>query len=360
MKVYELDTPAVLVDVDLLKANIEGMAQETARLGIKLRPHAKTHKSPEIAAMQLDAGACGITVAKLSEAEIMAGYGVDDILVAYPLVGPAKLTRLKDLVRKTKVTVSVDSAAVARGIAEVGETIAVPVPVCVEVNTGQNRCGLEPGRATVEFVKSLAALPGIKVTGLMTHAGHAYQARNLNELRQIARGEAFLLADTCELLRKAGLPVDEISVGSTPTARFMAEMDGVTEIRPGTYVFNDYNMVCLGVAEVHQCALTVLSTVVSRPAGNRFVLDAGSKTLSSDPSVRGRGYGFIKGCDCTVTRLSEEHGVVEAEVEVVIGDRVEIIPNHCCPVVNLTDSLYLRKGQEIVGELKVRARGMNR
>jgi len=360
LKVDELDTPAVLIDVDLLKVNIEEMAREAARLGIRLRPHAKTHKSPEIAGMQLDAGACGVTVAKLTEAEVMAAYGIDDILVAYPVIGRTKLARLKDLAEKTKVTVTVDSETAAQGVAEVGEAIGVPVPVYVEVNTGQNRCGLEPGRATVEFVKSLAALRGIEVVGLMTHAGHAYQARNLNELRQIARGEAFLLADTRELLGKAGLQIDEISVGSTPTAHFMSEMSGITEIRPGTYAFNDYNMVSLGVAEIQRCALTVLSTVVSRPAGNRFVLDAGSKTLSSDPNVRGRGYGFIKGYNCVISRLSEEHGVVETEVEAGIGDRVEIIPNHCCPVVNLTDSVYLRKGEEVVGELKVRARGMNR
>ena len=213
--------------------------------------------------MQIDAGASGITVAKLGEAEVMADAGLDDLLVAYPIVGEAKLARLRALGDRARVRVSLDSVEVAQGVGSVGSA-ADPVEVLIEVDAGHHRMGRPPGRPTAALVTQVARIPGVEVVGLLSHAGHAYQAEP-DDVAAIASREAADLADTAEACRRAGVQIREISVGSTPTARAVSGAAGITESRPGTYVFNDVQQMRLGVASEHDCAARVLATVVARP-----------------------------------------------------------------------------------------------
>jgi D-serine deaminase-like pyridoxal phosphate-dependent protein len=362
MHVEELDTPVLVFDLDVLETNIEGMADAARRTGVGLRPHTKTHKSPEIARMQLEAGASGITVAKLGEAEVMADAGFDDILVAYPIVGDDKLARLRALRERARVCVSLDSLEVAEGVGRIGRETGDPVELLVEVDTGQHRLGRPPGAPTVELLTEIARLEGIEIVGLLSHGGHAYAATP-EELPALAAREVADMADTAEACARAGIPIREISVGATPTALSQAHAHGVTEIRPGTYVFNDVQQMRLGVAAESDCAARVLATVVSRPWEQRFVIDAGSKSLSSDggdgPPFPGRG--VIAGRpDLRLDFLTEEHGVGHIEPgggNLRVGDRLEVIPVHVCSCVNLFDVATGVRGGTVEREFAIAGRG---
>ena len=359
----DVDTPALLVDLDVAERNVRGMAKVAAGAGVKLRPHTKTHKCPEIARWQVDAGASGITVAKLGEAEVMADAGFDDLLVAYPIWGRPKLERLRAIAERARVRVSLDSVEVAEGVGTVGQALGRPIPVLVEVDTGHHRLGRAPGEPSVALATEVAAVDGIELLGLITHGGHAYAATDADELRAAAEREGLDLVETAEACRAAGLPIEEVSVGSTPTARAVAGVAGVTEIRPGTYVFNDVQQMRLGVATVEDCAARVLVTVIARPAGDRFAVDGGSKTFSSDgadAAPRFPGKGVVVGRpDLRLDFFSEEHGVghVEGDGELRIGDRLEVIPLHACSCVNLHDvALGVRNGV-VERELAIEGRG---
>lgn len=360
--IEDLDTPVLLWDLDILQHNISEMATVAADAGIRLRPHTKTHKTPEVARMQVDAGATGITVAKLGEAEVMAEAGFNDLLIAYPILGAAKLARLRELMERAQVRVSLDSLEVAEGLATVGHDRGQPVQVLVEVDTGLHRMGRPPGQPSAELVTEIATLNGVEVIGLLTHAGHAYAATTPDELRAIAALEVDDLVRTAELCERSGVPLREISVGSTPTARAVAGLAGVTEMRPGTYVFNDVDQMRLGVAREDSCAARVLATVVSQPVGTRFLIDAGSKCLTSDggdgPPFPGRG--VIAGRpELRLDFLNEEHGVGHAEQGQPprIGDRLQVIPLHVCPCVNLFDVAYGVRGGEVEREFAIAGRG---
>jgi D-serine deaminase-like pyridoxal phosphate-dependent protein len=359
-----LDTPALVIDLDRMERNIAGMAAIARAAGVRLRPHAKTHKSPEIARMQVEAGASGITVAKLGEAEVMADAGLDDILVAYPIVGGAKLARLRALRERARVRVSLDSADVARGIGSIASR-AAPVEVLVEVDTGHHRMGRPPGAPTAELVAEVARIPGVEVAGLISHGGHAYGA-GVAELEDVAGREARDLGVTAEACARAGVEIREISVGATPTARWVAGAAGVTETRPGTYVFGDVQQMRLGVTTESDCAATVLTTVVARPWEDRFVIDAGSKSLTSDggdePPFPGRGV-ILGRPDLRLDFLTEEHGVGHVEPgggDVRIGDRLSVIPLHICPCVNLFDAAAGVRGDRVERDLAIAARGRSR
>ncbi|HEX3200310.1 MAG TPA: alanine racemase, partial [Actinomycetes bacterium] len=209
----ELETPALLVDLDVLEANLAEMAAVAARAGVRLRPHTKTHKSPEIAHMQVAAGAAGITCAKLGEAEVMADAGLDDLLIAYPLVGDDKLRRLAALLERAGVRVTLDSVEVAEGLGRLGRELGRDVEVLVEVDTGLHRLGRPPGPPTADLVGRVARVPGVQVAGLLTHAGHAYRAPTATELRRLAEREVLDLVETAELCRRQGIDLAEISVG---------------------------------------------------------------------------------------------------------------------------------------------------
>lgn len=322
-------TPVAVCDERVMEANLEAMARLAALAGLALRPHAKTHKSAFVAERQLDHGAVGLTVATLTEAEVFAAAGVDDLLLAHPPVGDAKLRRLVALSgRVRRLAVSTDDAGVALGVPSA-------VEILWEVDTGGHRIGTAPGASTADAVVELIArgFDPARLRGLVTHAGHAYAVD-----RETAAAEEWEgLAGSADELRRRGVTVAELSVGSTPTAAFArrAAQAGITEMRPGTYVYGDANQVTLGSAGLDDCALGVVATVVSSHP-DRFVVDAGSKALSADLRVAGlNGFGIVLGRPgVTVARLSEEHAVVEGGTAPV-GDRIVIIPAHVCTTVNL-------------------------
>jgi len=365
MPVEDLDTPSLLVDLDVLERNVEAMAAVARDAGVGLRPHTKTHKSPEIARMQVDAGASGITVAKLGEAEVMIDAGLDDVYVAYPIVGAPKLERLGALLERAQVRVSLDSVEVAEGLGRVGKDVGRDVPVLIDVDTGLHRMGREPGEPSARLALDVAAVSGVEVIGLSTHAGHAYRATDPVELRRIGEREAIGVVETAERCAHEGLPIGVVSVGSTPTARIAAGVDGVTEIRPGTYVFNDVQQMRLGVATEAACAARILTTVVARPTAERFLIDAGTKSFSGDggdgPPLPGRGFVAARP-DLIIDFMNEEHGVghLVGDTELRIGDRLEVIPLHVCSAVNLFDSAFAIRAGEVDREIAITARGMVR
>lgn len=364
MMIDALDTPVLLVDLPRMERNVRTMAEFAGDAGVKLRPHVKTHKIPALAHLQLRAGARGVTVAKVGEAEVMAAAGIDDILVCYPVLGIEKLDRLAHLARGARLTVAVDSFEAAQQLAEAAARHRIHFDVFLEVDSGLHRCGLPPGDPIVDLAKQLQSLDGLEITGVCTHAGHAIAATTPGERDSIARHEGESVVFTRDRLYTAGIPIREVSVGSSATVRVSGRVPGVTEIRPGTYIFNDHMQMTAGACTADDCALTVLSTVVSCPSPDRAILDAGSKCLSSDfhhMTERMLGYGYIKGSRGTlVSRLSEEHGVVDltqADRSLAIGDRVEIIPNHACAALNLWDVLHGVRDGEVETVWPVLARG---
>ncbi|HEV2107179.1 MAG TPA: alanine racemase [Thermomicrobiales bacterium] len=357
----DLDTPCLVVDESRLQANIAEMASFAASAGVGLRPHIKTHKTPEIARLQLAAGAVGLTCAKLGEAEIMVGLaGADDVLLAYPTVGETKIARLLALMERARITVALDSREAGRALCQAMAAQDRILDVYVEVNTGQDRAGAHFGDEAVSLAKDLARIPGLRVIGIMTHEGQA-NAAEPDQLESVALEAGRAIVATAEAIRAAGIDIQEVSVGSTPAAKFTPTVPGVTEMRPGTYVFNDNSAFRHGRTGPEDCALHILATVVSRPAPDRAVIDAGSKTLTMDPSKSHPGHGYIVGHpNARIARISEEHGVVllpEGEDGFHVGHRVEIIPNHVCPAVNLQDQLFILRDGRLADVWDIAARG---
>jgi D-serine deaminase-like pyridoxal phosphate-dependent protein len=360
--VEDLPTPNVLVDLDVLERNIARMATRARDAGVSLRPHVKTHKCPEVAALQRAAGCRGLCLAKVGEAECFADAGFDDLFLAYPVVGEDRARRLLALADRVHLSVGVDSVEGARTLAGPFREAGRRLDVRLKVDVGYGRVGVPPEKA-LGVARRLAHVPGLRLRGAFTHAGHAYGARTTRGIERIARQEGERLVRVVEKLRRSGLPAEEASVGSTPTAARVMEVPGVTECRPGNYVFHDASQVALGTCAVEDCALTVLATVVSVPDAERAVVDAGSKTLSSD-ALRPRpgGYGQVLGRKTRVAKLSEEHGLlaVEPGERFRVGERVRLLPNHACVVVNLHDRLMGVSQGRVEAVLPVAARGLVR
>ena len=356
--ISDLDTPAVLIDLDRLERNVARMAEKARAAGVALRPHCKTHKLPEVARMQLNAGARGITLAKVGEAEVFAAQGFDDIFLAYPIVGAQKARRLLALADRVRLAVGADSVAGARTLADAFAAAGRQLDVMLKIDVGLHRAGVLPEQA-LALAQQLVDLKGLRLRGIFTHAGQGYGCETTEALAGTGHHEGDSMAAVARELRGAGLPCDVVSVGSTPTALF-AMRPGVTESRPGTYVYYDASEVSLGVCTMDDCAISVLATVVSTPAADRAVLDAGSKTLSNDIlRPKASGNGWIVGRESRLQRLSEEHGVVGVVPgeSFTVGERVRIIPNHACVVSNLVDSVYAVRGGQVEAEWRVAARG---
>lgn len=372
----DLPTPAVLVERPRLAANIRRMQHLADNAGVALRPHAKTHKSPLVARLQLEAGAVGICCAKLGEAEVFVDAGIGDVRLPYPLA-PVHAPRLLALQAKARVSFVVDHLDVARGWSEAMQAAGATADVLVKVDVGFHRCGISPDpAAAVPFLQAVAALPGLRLAGILSHAGHAYHAHSDDELRQMAKAEVATMGTLAHEARAAGVAIGEVSAGATPPARYSlpAGRDTFTEFRPGNYVYFDRTMVGLGAALRRDCALSVLATVVSAPAGDRVILDCGSKTLAADGA---RGFAAAPGHGdvyrdviasagsapdphLIVERLSEEHATVrvaDGAAPLEPGDRVRVVPNHACVVSNLTDAAWLVEGPEVVEPLPIAARG---
>ena len=382
MLVSDLSTPALLVDAARLAANIDRMQGQADAAGVALRPHAKTHRTAEIAAMQTDRGARGLTVATLDEAEAFAAAGFRDLRLATPVAGPQKLARIAALLDAgVRVTFTVDTEAGARlaSAAFAGRTEAVGV--LLEIDTGQHRCGV-PLATAVALGQAVAALPGLALVGVLTHGGHGYDGPAPGEtprdaLVRAMESERDGLLDAAARLGAAGLldsTTAEISLGSTPTFSVFepATRDGfrVTEARPGAYVFGDAQQVALGAVDLRDCALMCLATVLSKrrfdDGTEQAIVDAGKKTLTSDTGAGVDGFGtvlysprtMVENMHARVVRLSEEHGTVETPGGLIydVGDPVFLVPNHACVAVATRRSLFAVDGDEVVGEWAVLAR----
>lgn len=357
----ELDTPCLVLDLDRLEGNIQRMAQLVAGAGVRLRPHAKTHKLVQVAERQLAAGAAGLTVAKLGEAELFADHGIRDLFIAYPLWGAEKWERLCRLAERAQVGVGADSYEVFAGMATAARARGLSIPVRIEVDTGFGRCGVQSIDQARGLAEQLSKLRGVELVGLMSFAGQTYGAGPAH-VRDAAISDAARLLEVAQALRQSGFELPEISVGSTPSAVHVADLDGITEFRPGTYVFSDRDQAALGWGTLEECALTVLATVVSRPTPTRAVIDAGTKTLSSDPAATGGGWGVIRGHPhWQLASLSEEHGVLELPPgEGPIGTPVEIVPNHACAALNLHNWVAVARAGMIEDWWRVEGRGLVR
>jgi len=380
--VDRLRTPAVLIDKPKALRNIERMQAKANARGIRLRPHSKTHKSPVIAQWQIERGAVGICCAKLGEAEVFADSGINDIRLPYPL-NPSNADRVVALLNRTQLSFVVDHPVVAKQWSDAMVLRGKQVDVLVKIDVGFHRCGIDPdSRDTLPMLKAVAALPGLRFRGLLSHAGQAYHAHSEDELIKMAEAEARTMRDLAERCRTNGVPVAEVSAGATPPARYSLQQEGFSEYRPGNYVYFDRTQIALGAATLDDCALSVLATVVSKPARDRIVLDSGSKTLTNDAA---RGFAPLEGhgtvlrlpggrtppgghlsagdlavdTDLVVERLSEEHAtvrVLSGRTDLEPGDRVQIIPNHSCVVSNLVDQAWLVDGLR-VEPLPIAARG---
>ena len=332
MDAIDLDTPALYVDLDVLENNIARMQEQCRGWGVDLRPHVKTHKIPEVAQMQLDAGAIGITVAKLGEAEVLPG---DDVLVAYPLV-KAKVPRLRELAKKRRVKVAVDSVEVARDLQGI-ETL-------VEIDVGVGRTGAQSAEQAVAIAKACSDFQGI-----------FYWPSWLDEAG--FKAACVKIDAVIDALSGAGFDAKIVSGGSTPGAAKTPLIPRTTEIRPGTYVFYDVSSIEAEACVEADCALRVLTTVVSTSVPGQCVIDAGSKTLSSDVAVVSGTYGRVVGRQWTVRKLNEEHGYVEIHGPARIGEKVWVVPSHVCPTVNLHDEVWYGRRGRVEGNWKVAARG---
>jgi D-serine deaminase-like pyridoxal phosphate-dependent protein len=346
----EFGTPAVVVDLDVVEANIARMQALCEARGVANRPHVKTHKSPQLAAMQLAAGARGITCQKLGEAEVMAQAGIDDILISYNILGEQKLGRLGRLLAMTEVAVAADNPVTIAGLPAAGGIAGRPLPVVVECDTGRKRAGVETPGEAVELARQIAASPHLRFEGLLFYPPEDGWA-------QTQRFHDAALAG----LRDLGLTPRIVSTGGTPNTPHVGELAGATEHRAGTYIFNDRMQMKAGVATLADCALTVYATVVSRAAPERGILDAGSKTLTSDTGGLD-GHGLIlEHPQARIASFAEEHGFLDLSAcnqRPNVGDVVRIVPNHVCVVVNMVDRLVAVRCGEIAGEIAVEARGM--
>ncbi len=347
--ILELDTPAVLIDIDRVEANLRRAQDYADSHGLKLRPHIKTHKLPRFAKRAMDLGAVGITVQKLGEAEVMADAGIREIFLPYNIIGAAKLARLKALHDRIHITVTADSPETVEGLSRTFAGSPTPLTVLVECDTGMGRCGVQTPAAALALAEKITNSPGLAFGGLMTYPAAG----------QVEANSAWLAAAKIAL-SAGGLPPSVVSNGGTPDLWRAHEVTAATEHRPGTYIYMDRFQVAKGVGTTEDCALTVLATVVSRPTEDRAIIDAGSKALTSD-TLGMTGFGLIEAYpEAVIVGLSEEHGTIDltnCASKPKIGDKLRIIPNHACVVSNLFDRVTLIRKDAVVETVKVDARG---
>jgi D-serine deaminase-like pyridoxal phosphate-dependent protein len=352
MKISELDTPALVVDLDIFERNLKRVADYSAAHGLRLRPHTKTHKSPEVARQQLALGAAGLTVAKIGEAEVLApALPPIDLLVAFPIFGAPKVERLKRIVARTPVTVAIDSLAAAEQLRGSG------VAVLVELDVGLGRVGVTPAEA-LDLAEAITRIPGVAFRGITFYPGHI-KREDPEAIAELSR----TISTTVANLRRAGLDPEIVSGGSTPALFHSHEVEGLNEIRPGTYVYNDLNTIASGACTLEDCAASVLVTIVSTPRAGTMIADGGSKTFSSDRLNGATDVTFgriIEAPECRFHKMNEEHGFIDiskAERKFEPGEKLRIIPNHICVVMNLHERVYGIRGGEVEREWKVEARG---
>ncbi len=360
---HDLCTPALICDLDVFESNLKKMADHTRARGIHLRPHAKSHKCPEIARRQIAAGAVGVCVATLREAEVMAEAGVPDILITSELVGEVKVKRLLNLVeRHPDIMVVVDHAANVRELGEAAEAHKIRLKVLIEIDVGTQRTGTAPGAPTLELAQAIARTPHLQLVGVQAYAGHASHTVGF-EQRKAAEERAMTQAfETQQLLKKNGIAADLITGGCTGTYNIESQLPFPVELQAGSYIFMDVNYRRIGgrggdTFDDFGCSLTVLTTVISRPQPMQAIIDAGFKAFATDRAYTPdcKTVGGI-----TYSWCGDEHGKLNlagAEREVRLGDRLEFIVPHCDPNVNLYDSLYVVRGEEVAAIWPIAARG---
>ena len=361
MHVSEIDTPAILIDLDIMERNLQRAAEYARHHDLRLRPHTKTHKIPALGRKQVELGAAGLTVAKVGEAEVMVNSGTPDLLVAYPVIGRRKLDRLMQLARSTRVTVGLDSVAAARQLSDSARESQVNIGVLAEVDVGLGRVGVDPGDELIQLIRNLERMPRLSFEGVTFYPGHI---RSLDDggRRDIEKLSA-TVGEMLAVLKRAGIEPRIVSGGSTPTLFQSHLVSGVNEIRPGTYIFNDKNTVVSGACGYEDCAASILVTVVSTARPGQIIIDGGSKTFSSD-RLGGAGeatYGhFVEAPEAVFTKSNEEHGYVDvrrAGRDFSVGDRLSVVPNHICVCMNLHEQVYGVRGEAVEQIWKVEGRG---
>lgn len=374
---HSLNTPAILVDLDKLDSNIAQMASLAASADLKLRPHTKIHKSTYVSQLQLAAGACGISVSKLSEAEVYADAGQNDIMVVHPFYGDQKFSALKSLVSRTNISCVFDNIQTAHKISQIGQVANIKIPLLLKIDTGCNRFGIAPGEPALKMAKEVTKMPGVELAGILTHECATDQTSG-GGVEKVAYASASAMSMTASKLRNSGIPIKDIIAGSTATAKALCKYSTtfpeITEIHPGAYVFGDRIYINSFSMQEQECAVTVLVTVVGTPTRNRACIDAGYKTLGADPMLFMAAretdfeqwtptYGIIKGhSDIKLERLSEEIGILalnDTDNQIQIGDKLEILPNHVSLAVNQHERIYGVRDGIIETEIPVECRGMD-
>lgn len=347
----DIETPAPLVDLATVERNLARMQAYCDTHGIRLRPHIKTHKIVRLARRQAELGAIGITCQKLTEAEVMLDSGVQDILISYPLIGPQKARRLAAIAGKARFTVAADSALAVDTAAEAARLSGAEIGVLVEFDSGLGRTGVVTPEAALALAQQVVATPGLRFAGVMTYPANEATAAFVARLRP--------------MLDAAGIGLPMVSGGGSPRAFHMHELGCVDELRVGTYIYNDRAMIGAGAATIEDCALMVIATVISIPQPGHFIIDAGTKTLTSDPAGPGNpGFGLLVDYpQAVIERLTEEHGIVSIDPALPapkLGEKVRIVPNHVCPVSNLHDQVLVRLPDGTLEAWDVSARGCTR
>ncbi|HLI98856.1 MAG TPA: D-TA family PLP-dependent enzyme [Bradyrhizobium sp.] len=348
--VREYGTPIAVIDMDRVERNIARVQKACDAAGVANRPHIKTHKSPALAKLQIEAGAKGITCQKLGEAEIMAEAGIDDILISYNLLGDEKMARLGSLQAKANMTVAADNPTVVSNLTQAASASGRPLSVVVECDTGRKRAGVETPAEAIALARQIAGSKGLVFKGFMLYPTETGWAEAQKFYDEALAG-----------VRAHGLDTAMVSTGGSPNLKNLGKLKGATEHRPGTYIYNDRMQVGAGVASWDDCALHIYSTVVSRAGPDRGILDAGSKTLTSDTGGTLDGHGLIlEHPQARIAKFAEEHGFLDltrSNTRPEVGDVVRIVPNHVCVVVNMMDEVLMVRGDEIIGTLPVAARG---
>ncbi|MFD2115530.1 alanine racemase [Paenibacillus yanchengensis] len=363
-----LQTPYVMIDLARTKRNIHHMTTTLQNISpqVTLRPHIKTHKLPQLAKMQLAAGAIGITCAKLAEAEVMAAAGINDIFIGYPLIGKLRLQRAAKLLQAgVRLIVAVDSLEGAQQLSRAASIHHVTFEIRLEIETGLRRTGVTQEQV-VALALQIATLKGIHITGIFTYKGAVLAEKPTTDLAAAGKEESDIMIKVAAALREAGIAIQDISVGSTPSALHAASTEGVTEVRPGTYIFYDRMQAAYGVCQLEDCSALLWATIVSRPAPDRIIIDTGSKSLAADIQPQQdqlflHGFGHIVGdADAIIERMNEEHGMVTVRPEATyaIGDRISIIPNHICTTINLHNFVYVKDEDGKLYQWNVAARGL--
>jgi D-serine deaminase-like pyridoxal phosphate-dependent protein len=363
--IYELDTPTTLIDLDRLEKNIREWQAHADKCKVQFRAHIKTHKIPEIARLQIAAGARGIVCAKVSEAEPFAEAGIEDICIAYPVVGEVKWQRLAALASGIRsLTVNCDSELAARGLSKAASGAGATIRVHIDIDSGLHRGGIpsDDQPSVTRLAAEINSLPGLYLAGITTYRSGSFPGAP--NPKDAGHGEGQLVVEVANQLRASGIEVGEVSAGSTPTGKWVAEVSGVTETRAGNYVFNDLMQLDNGIASEDQLALSVLCTVASANGSGRLTLDGGTKTFSGDAGGVGTGRAapatIARAVDrkIFVERLNEEHGMARTEEIVKLGDKIRFFPYHACTCANLNDEIVGFRGERVELVWPVRARGL--